>query len=184
MGFSKIEQKVYRSYYRDGIIDIGVGLGVLLFGISMITDFDYVSIFIALLIPIGMELKKQLVYSRIGYVKFSDNSERKEKKKLINLFLFGLLALFSGIFLYLLLISRSSIELKDFLNPMLMLGVLLSISFIFIAYQYGIKSIYIYSALIFLPYLLEKLLMLNPGSIMIGTGLIILFIGFKSLFSF
>jgi len=71
----KLEQRAYLSYQQDGLLDLIIGFGVLALGLNEALDTTVWNFVTILLILAYVPLKKQITFSRIGYVEF--NVERR-----------------------------------------------------------------------------------------------------------
>jgi hypothetical protein len=146
--FKELRQKTYLAYHQDGLIDALVGLGILGFGVNMMTES---SGFIALSwIPFILyaPLKRYITIPRLGYVKF--DSERTHSIRLIMSVLVGLtsLAFFLGLFVFLRNDSMSadtSALLKKY--HMLLLGTFVALAFVAGGLLSGIKRFYFQAVL-------------------------------------
>ena len=88
----QLENKAFRYFWNDGLIDLMVGLIVLIIGISWWQDVAVVgAIFPATCASMWFPLRKRLVEPRMGYVEFSGDRELKVRS-----FRHGLFAFFAG----------------------------------------------------------------------------------------
>jgi hypothetical protein len=88
------------SYHQDGLIDILIGLGILGFGLMMLTDSVVFNILAWMPIIFYVPLKNRITVPRFGYVQFS--SDRTKHLRLLGVLLLGLLALifFAGLYIF------------------------------------------------------------------------------------
>ncbi|UCD37078.1 MAG: hypothetical protein JSW54_09605 [Fidelibacterota bacterium] len=78
----RLERKAYLSYHQDGLLDIGLGLFILAWGIGMATGMAWMAgILAATGISIYAGAKKAITVPRAGLVQFSPERVRKEKKE-------------------------------------------------------------------------------------------------------
>jgi len=90
----EIKPSAYLSYRQDGLVDIFIGLGILVFGIGMLTDQLYiVGIFPALLVPLWTSAKRSITAPRMGNVGFSPAQWAKGSMTVGILLGIGMLAL-------------------------------------------------------------------------------------------
>jgi hypothetical protein len=88
----EFEKKAFRSFWNDGLLDVMVGLGVLVVGISWWQNVAVMgAIFPAVCASMWYPLRKRLVEPRMGYVEFSGDREIKVRS-----FRYGLVAFFTG----------------------------------------------------------------------------------------
>lgn len=74
---NEVERRVQRSFYRDGLMEIFLGLYLLLVGGMLNSPWPVglVVLVIFLFKPAMEAVKKRLIYPRIGYVKFRPEKE-------------------------------------------------------------------------------------------------------------
>jgi uncharacterized membrane protein len=78
----EIEIKAFKSYHKDGLIDVCAGFILLCYGIFIMADMPWLAaIGIALTVPFYASIKEALVIPRLGMVKFSKDRESKESSK-------------------------------------------------------------------------------------------------------
>jgi hypothetical protein len=176
-----IQRKVYMTFFEDGVWDIFLGLFILGWGLSILTDGSYLPgiVFVCLYFTVW-GIKKWLTYPRIGYVKFSSTSQRKIKKGVVILLtvllLLGLLAfvLFG--------IGNRPHWLVDYF-PLIFNG-MLAVVVCIAAYWAKVNRFYLYAALIFLGAPLHVWLDIPWELGFIGAGGIITLIGLVFLIRF
>jgi len=98
-----LQNRVLKSSWNDGLIDLFAGIGVLLIGLSW--QFDLVplgSIAPALLIPVWQPLRRRLIEPRTGYMEFGERTRLRLSRSLLTMIILGVgtLALGVGIYLY------------------------------------------------------------------------------------
>ncbi len=77
-----LERKAYLSYHNDGLLDAGVGLIFLMFGIGIVFDVPWLAgVFAALGISSYAGLKAAITMPRVGLVRFNPKRRRREKKQ-------------------------------------------------------------------------------------------------------
>lgn len=92
LSFKTLEKKAFRSFFKDGIYDVFLGLILLSLGLPMILNefelIDYESITMPLLIPLILNIgalvfsifgKKYITAPRLGIVRFGETRKRKMK---------------------------------------------------------------------------------------------------------
>lgn len=146
--FKELRQKAYLAYHQDGLIDTLVGLGILGFGVNMMTDNSAFIVLSWLPFILYAPLKKAITVPRLGYVKF--DSERTKSIKLTVSLLVGLtsLAFFLGMAIFLRNDSMSA-DMDVFLKKyhMLLLGSFVAAGFVVVGLLSGIKRFYLQAAL-------------------------------------
>lgn len=185
----QIERKAYLSYYQDGLLDIFLGLGILIFAIGMATDTaTYVGGLLgALIIPSWAAAKRFVTIPRLGVVKFGP--ERKirieREKRFFRIFL--ALTLLAGAALLIPLYAKGippwlHAWLKKFIfAPMGLIGV---VGLGFLAYWKQINRYYAYAVLVLVAVFVRPILNAPAPQYLISLGLIILLSGLAVLLRF
>ena len=67
VGLEEREQPAYMRYHEDGLADLLVGLGVLLFGLPMLVDLDFplAALWVVVWVPIWVSGKKSITARRL-----------------------------------------------------------------------------------------------------------------------
>jgi hypothetical protein len=73
MSSKEREQRAYMRYHQDGLADLLIGLGILLFGLNMLLDWDVplAAVWVVLWVPIWMSAKKSITARRMHDVEVS-----------------------------------------------------------------------------------------------------------------
>ncbi len=142
-----IERKVYMTFFEDGVWDIFLGLFVVGWGLSILTEGTALpAILFVVLYSAVWGIKKWLTYPRIGYVKFSSTSRRLVKGRFIAILT---LVLLLGVVISVLWgIGTRPEWLVDY-SPLAFNGMLAAIVCL-VAYWAKVDRFYLYAALIFL----------------------------------
>ena len=86
-----IENRVYRAYWNDGLLDVFAAIGVLLIGIAWTLDFVVGgAITPALLLPLWGPFRQRFIEPRLGMVEFSEKRERTNRSRLLLVILLGI----------------------------------------------------------------------------------------------
>lgn len=177
---NKIRRKVYISFFQDGLWDIFLGLFILGWGVTIITDWTYLPgvLFIVLYFAIW-GIKKWLTYPRLGYVRFSSQSKRVHGK----FFLLLSVILLLGIMIAVLwgVSSRPQWILDYF--PLAFNG-MMAIVICIIAFWFRVNRFYLYALLIFIGAVLHQWLAIPWMLSFIGSGGIIVLVGLVILIRF
>lgn len=176
-----IQRKVYMSFFEDGVWDIFLGLFVLGWGLSILTEGTYLPgvLFVALYFTVW-GIKKWLTYPRIGYVRFSATSRRRITTRFIILLTAVLLlGLMTGVLWG---IGTRPQWLVDYF-PLLFNGMLAAVV-CFAAYWARINRFFLHAALVFLGAVFHLWLDIQWEFGFIGAGSIIILIGLRFLVSF
>jgi len=100
----EIERRAYRSSYSDGLFDVFAGLSLVAIGAIWIWAEDYgglAGVLPAVLFPSLVPLRKQIVEARGGYVRWSSNRRRWERRNVLGAVAAGVLLLLLGVVAYL-----------------------------------------------------------------------------------
>lgn len=87
----ELEKAAYRSRWKDGLLDLVGGLGVVLVGVSWLLDMAWATGFtVPLLLFLWMGLRRSVVEPRIGRVTFGKTRQQSEKSGTTGILLLGL----------------------------------------------------------------------------------------------
>lgn len=189
INLKEIERKAYLSYHQDGLLDIFLGLGILIFAIGMATDTAaYIGGLLgALVIPLWAAAKRFITIPRLGLVKFGP--ERKirieKEKRFFRIFLAVTLLVGAGLFIPL---YAKGIPpwlhawlKKSIFAPMGLIGV---VGLGFLAYWKQINRYYAYAVLVLIAVFVRPFLTAPAPQYLISLGLIILLFGLAVLLRF
>jgi hypothetical protein len=173
----QLQQRVYWSYHQDGLVDILFGLGVIGFGLMLLTGVVIYDILAWVPLAFYVPIKRAVTIPRYGYVEIQ--SGRTRRWAVISV-LVGAAALF-------LVLGLTSLIRNDRLPAgwqawlssydMLIIGALLSIPLTLISALTGLRRMLGYVGLVFAVILGGIMLGIQPGLYMIALGAIILLIG-------
>jgi len=176
-----IQRKVYMSFFQDGLWDIFLGLFILGWGLSILTEAAYLPgiSFLGIYFAIW-GIKRWLTYPRIGYVRFSATSRRKITGRFVIL---GTVVLLVGVMMAVVWgIGARPQWLADYF-PLVFNGMLAAIV-CFVAYWARVNRFYLYAVLIFLGAVFHLWVGIPWEFGFIGAGGIIVLIGLGILISF
>jgi len=174
----RIEQKIFASYFHDGLWDVYGGLILLGFGLTMLTGQIYALIGLVTLAVVLLLLRKRLVIPRMGRVTFSPERVAKTKRSravamivLTFTFLLGLVlfALFS--------LDQVPLWLRSWLADYFLVafGGMLALMVSAAAYMVGVTRYQAYAGLVLLAFILANWLGVHPGlPISIAGGIVLL----------
>ncbi len=170
----EIEQQVYKTIWEDGLIDIFVGLGLFLLGITWIgLDSVYGSFVAPVLVPFWVVARKRVSEPRIGIVNFSAERVTKENRKLRGFFLFGVLTLVLGVGWYFLGGSGATNAPAWAANIVAGLpALLLAIPAIIVACAYGLSRFFGYALVLLVSAIPVITFDLRPGWAFLPVGII------------
>jgi len=169
------------SFFRDGVWDMFLGLFILGWGLSILTEAAYLPgiSFLGIYFAIW-GIKRWLTYPRIGYVRFSATSRRRITARF--LILGTVVLLLGAISAVLWGIGTRPQWLADYF-PLIFNGMLAAIVCL-AAYWARVNRFYLHAALIFLGAVFHLSLGIRWEFGFIGAGSIIVLIGLGLLISF
>lgn len=176
-----IQRKVYMSFFQDGVWDIFLGLFILAWGLSILTEATYLPgiSFLGLYFAIW-GIKKWLTYPRIGYVRFNVSSRRRITTRFLIL---GAAVLLIGLLAAVLWgIGARPQWLADYF-PLIFNG-MLAVVVCIAAYWGRVNRFFVYAVLIFLGAVFHLWLGIRWEFGFIGAGGIIILIGLGILIIF
>jgi len=181
INLKEIQRKVYLTFFQDGLWDIFLGLFILGWGLSILTEAAYLPgvSFLGIYFAIW-GIKKWLIYPRIGYVRFSASSRRRITARfLIFLTVVLLLGITAGLVWG---IGTRPQWLADYF-PLIFNGMLAAIVCL-AAYWARVNRFYLHAVLIFLGAVFHLWLGIRWEFGFIGAGGIIVLIGLGILIIF
>jgi hypothetical protein len=181
----KLSRKAYLSYHRDGLIDILLGLGILGFGLMMLTGSVVFNMMAWMPIIFYVPLKNRITVPRFGYVQFSSESARRVK--LLVALLVGLLLFSFLVAIYVFTVAGNMPPLVDLLvggDGMLLIGGLFTLMMLVAGVATGLARLYVYAVLTMLIVPGGAVLGILPEMRVIFLGALILAIGIVLLLRF
>jgi hypothetical protein len=179
----EIEHKA-NLYHGDGLIDIAIGLGILIFAIAMILDqAAFTGAWIILLLPALRSVKKSLTVPRLRYTDFRPAPNAQWKVKLVIVTVTGVVALLFTLGLVVFTRNETIPALTAWIREygLVVVGVLLTGLLSFIAWATGAKRAYAYAAMAVITFAsgywfnLEFPLYLTVlGAIIVLSGMVVL----------
>jgi len=145
----EIERKA-NQYHGDGLIDIAIGLGILIFAIAEILDqIAFTGVWVVLWVPIMMSAKKSITVPRMHYTDFGPAPNARRKVKLVIVTVAGVVALLFTLGLVVFTRSETIPTLTTWVKEygLIVIGVLLAGLFGLIAWATGARRVYAYAAL-------------------------------------
>lgn len=178
-----IENRVYRAYWNDGLLDVFAAVGVLLIGIAW--TFDFVvggAITPALLVPLWGPFRQRFVEPRLGMVEFSEKRERTNRSRLLLVILLGIGAFALVVSLYVL---RDRLALNPGVSVIAGLpALLLAIPAALTAMLVSTGRFLVYAALLIIAGGVGAMSGMEPGPILVSAGVPILIIASTVLLRF
>jgi hypothetical protein len=137
-------------YHGDGLLDIAIGLGILIFAIATILDQTaFTGVWIVLLLPALRSVKKSLTVPRLRYTDFRTAPNAQWKVKLVIVTVAGVVALLFTLGLVVFTRNETIPALTAWIREcgLVVVGVLLAGLLSLIAWATGAKRVYAYAAL-------------------------------------
>ena len=119
-GLKGVARQAYLSYHQDGIIDIIVGIGIIGFGLMMLTGSVVFGFLTWMPTLFYVPLKNQITIPRFGYVRFTGEQEQRRKLFMVALIGVMTLSLFTGIVVFMIFDSWP-FSLRELLSEYIML---------------------------------------------------------------
>ena len=172
----QIQQKVYMSYFQDGLWDILLGYFIFSWGLMILLD---VAALTGALTVTGYfiiwGLKRRITYPRVGYVKIAE-----EQRQVMKIVILGVVFLGLGLAVFFLFSLGNR---PDWLSEyfMFLFGCMLALAVVIIAYWWKVNRWYAYAALMVIGVAFHQWLnaslplsFIIPGAIVMVSGLVIL----------
>lgn len=181
-GLKELEKRTYLRYQGDGLVDLGLGMVILLFGLGMAVDQTLLApIFAAVAYPVWLAAKKGITEKRLGFVEFSEARKKKERSGIIYLCVLGCVVFLLGIGMYTVLTGEGDFRHLFQAHGYLALGLIFGILASSIGLVLGLGRLHAYALLVmgsvtaghFLHWPLPAGIIL-PGSVIIFCGTLLL----------
>ncbi len=185
MDLQQLERRTYLAYHQDGLADIAAGLILLMFGLGMALGEAMLTILAWMPFLLLWPFKRMLTYPRIGYVKYLPERRRKIQWGLVVMSVAGVFSLLLGVVAALAYSGQiTGLQAWFRANALVVLGAILASGFILIAALFSIKRFFAYAPLVFAPWLLGRILNIDPGFLVVAAGGLILLAGLILLIRF
>ena len=120
---NKIETRVLRFFWNDGLLDLLAGAGVCLIGLAWLFDLVPLgAVARAVLIPFWKPLRAKITEPRLGYVELSDVQQKRNRNFLAVSIVLGVLTFVAGVSGYLLVVTGFSANLNDLVVELIALS--------------------------------------------------------------
>ena len=180
-----LEKRIYLAYQNDGLWDIFLGVILFVSGILMKTDNGaFMGIAPAVLIPIAANIKKSFTRPRLGFVKFSQERETKQKKQRFILSIILTFTVVLGLVNF--LAFSSDIDVLSYLRDLAFLPFAFVIALVLgsAGLLFGMHRFMLYAILIFLAFLGAHIAHSEPPVPFVVMGAIITIVGVVYLVRF
>jgi len=181
-----VEEKVYRSYWQDGLIDVFAGSGVVLIGISWLLDLVPIGAAVpAIMVPLWPLIRRKVVVPRAGQVTFSDDREHRMSTAVRGMAILGvvLFAFLAGVALFRPELGARFDAALDGASPAipaLLLGFLMAMGGLLLGQLRG----FVYAIVFAVAGIVGALLIMEPGWTILASGAVVLFTGVPLLARF
>lgn len=181
---SRVERRIVRRYWDDGLIDVLSGIGVLLIGLAWQCNLVPLgAVAPAMLIPFWSPLRKRITEPRMGYVEFSDDQEGRQRSFLLWTIGIGCLTFAIVVGAYFLRTSPlAGVAAESWIAalPACLIGVLAAaVSFLIL-----VPRFLAYGVVLALAGVAVVVLDMRPGAAMIAGGIIVTGVGLLRLAKF
>jgi hypothetical protein len=97
----RLEQRTYRAYWSDGLLDLLAGAALVAIGVGWLCDgVVFGAIAPALLVPLWAPLRKRFTVPRLGHVEFASSREARNQAFLSLMLWAGVLSFLLGVGIY------------------------------------------------------------------------------------
>ena len=172
-----LERAAYRASYGDGIIDLFVGLSIAWIGTAWIWLSDLAGVagvFPAVFLTAVLAIRKRLVESRAGYVKWSPPRLRWERRNIMLVFAGGVAMFLLGIAAF--VASADGSSLFDSVGPAILAWLLALMAF-GLAFVMSAWRMLGYAAVLVVSGAMAAAAGANPGWPLLASGAAITVVG-------
>lgn len=172
----ELERKAFTSYHQDGLLDIGIGVFILSFGIGMLTEMFWLpAIAISVAMSVWYAAKKTVTAPRVGCVKFGP----ERYSHLRNLMTVGVIVLSLCVLVSLVVFYGSATgNIPSWVKLILidhgdtLIGVIGSGLFLVVGYSLNIGRLYAYTILTLGIFILSDALDIGftTGALILGSS--------------
>ncbi len=186
VNLKEIEQKVFRSYFHDGLWDIYGAFFLLGLGLTIVSGWDYLIAVVAALAVVLLLFRQRIVRPRLGRVKFSPERQTKTKRATLIAVITLTFTMLLGVVFFVLFPTNNVPGWLDIWMGNYFFATFGGIQALLVAvaaYIVGVWRYYIYAALVFISYVIGGILRSNDmegipiliaGSIILISGIVIL----------
>jgi len=168
-----LEREAYQDSFSDGLIDLFIGLGLAVIGITWLwlePVAGLAGVFAAVVAWALVPIRRRIVEPRVGYVTWTAPRLKWERKQLRLLFGLGTVALLSGVGLVLSIVNGDGVTSGDRNVVAGLPAVLLSIGAFVIAAASGFKRLWGYGTVLVSAATVTILIEAGPGGSLLAAG--------------
>jgi len=168
-------------FYGDGLLDIGIGLGVLILGAIMILGLGvFGGVYVALLVPVMRSMRRRVTYPRMYHIDFMPDPYAGSKGHRVTMVVAVAAALILSLGLLVFVKAgvmpvRMAVWLRA--NTIIAFSLVLASILLIIAWGTGVRRLLSYAALTFVALVCGYWFDAAPAYYFMGLGLVILFCG-------
>lgn len=178
-----LEERVYRSRFTSGLLEIFVGAALVLIGLGWLTGhLAIVSVVPVLLALLWPSVTSRVVSPRAGRVTFRAPRKRRERRGLVIMALLGGLTFVALVALLVVGLGSESLLARDLVRGLP--AFLLAVGSLVAASVFGIRRTYFYAIPLLVGAALSIVLRIDPGWSLLGSGVVIFLAGAVFLFGF
>lgn len=175
-----IERTAYRSRWDDGLFDLFVGLSLLWIGAAWLW-FDAMAgiagVFPAVFVGPFVAWRTRFIEERSGYVKFSEERRRWERRNLAVFVLVGTLTFIAGIMFFVARSGGSGVsDIIDDIAPGLIAFILAAMVGI-VAIASMVPRLFVYALVLVIGGAIAAAYDTNPGAPLLAAGAIVTLVG-------
>ena len=166
----KAHDRVYRTFWQDGLLDVFAGLALVGVGISWVTGYHGLgAVCPAIAVPLWSVFRKRLVEPRLGHVRFDEEREQRVRLSLGTLVGTGCGFFLVAVYLYWVISSNPpAIKLESYIAALP--AVLVGIGGWLCAFMFGIHRLAFYGAVCVVAGVVIVFLELDPGWSLLASG--------------
>ncbi|UCE98356.1 MAG: hypothetical protein JSV74_03285 [Dehalococcoidia bacterium] len=157
----ELERKIFTSYFNDGMWDLYGGIVLLGFGLTMLTNLDYLIVAFIALAMVPLIIRNRVVIPRLGVVKFSPERQAKTRKsKLAAMIALTFTALLGMVFFILYSANAMPYWLENWMHDhfLTFFGGMVAVLVLAAAFLVSVKRFYLYAIAVFIAFFLASTL--------------------------
>ncbi len=186
LDLKEVERKIFTSYFNDGMWDLYGGFILLGFGLTMLTNLDYLIVAFIGLALIPLLIRNRVVVPRLGVVKFSPERQAKTKKsKLAAMVALTFTALLGMVFFILYSANAMPYWLETWMHDhfLTFFGGMVAVLVLAAAFLVSVKRFYLYAIAVFIAFFfastlrsqdMEGIPITVAGGLILCLGIVIL----------
>lgn len=168
-------------FYGDGLIDIGIGLGVVMLGVVLVLGLGvFAGVCVVALLPVVRSMRRRITFPRMYHMDFIPDpySELKVHRIATAITIAVAVILLVGLIVFPrtgIIPARLAAWLRG--NSIVAISLLLAGMLLFIAWGTGVRRLFTYAAITFIALVCGNWFNVDPAYYFMSLGLVILFSG-------